>query len=211
MGKILQRNPNSLNLIIFHLGNGASVCAIKQGKSYNTSMGMTPLAGLIMGTRAGDIDCGIIEYMHHQTKKSYESLLNDLNFKSGLLGISQQSSDIREIISHYEDSDTCKLAIELFTNRLVTYFSQYLNELENHLDAVVFTAGIGENASLIRSLFCQKVFMRKIIINENLNKESKNASRLISNSDSEIPVYVVATNEEIIIFQSVKELLSNSN
>ena len=150
--QFLNKPIESVNLITLHLGNGASVCSIKNGKSFDTSMGMTPLEGLIMGTRTGDLDPAIPFFMADHVKLSYKEIDTLLNKQSGLKGISALN-DMRDILVKKEEGDkNAKLAIEMYVKRIRKYIGAYLVGLDGKLDAIVFTAGIGENATEIRKL-----------------------------------------------------------
>lgn len=212
LADILKKQQSNVNAIVCHLGNGASICAIKDGSSYNTTMGLTPLDGLIMGTRSGVIDPSIHEYVCEVTKNTSESLsINSitsiLNKGSGLLGISEISSDIRDVVSVANDKNhpkhnKAKLAIEMFCSRIANYIIQYANDLDNKVDVLVFTAGIGENAYEIRKLIIDKIKLLSLKIDDEANIKSYQDYLCISNSDSsQIPIYKIRTNEEIIICQ----------
>ena len=142
---------DEVNIITLHLGNGCSACAIKNGYSLDTSMGMTPLEGLVMGTRSGDIDPMIIDYINHKEGLSMDQILNMFNKNSGLLGISGLTNDMRDLIAEYEENQDrrAKLAIDIFCNRIKKYIGSYLAEM-NGASAIVFTGGIGENSDFIR-------------------------------------------------------------
>lgn len=207
--EILKKPIQNINTIVCHLGNGASVCAIKKGQSYNTSMGLTPLDGLIMGTRSGIIDPSIHNYLCQITKNSKQpetivSVTDALNKDSGLLGISEVSSDIRDVVAAQNDNKHPKqkqaaLAIKMFTQRIANYIIQYANDLDNEVDALVFTAGIGENAAEIRQAIIDEIKILSLKLNEKKNQASYSDYLLISESSSKIPVYKIRTNEEIMI------------
>lgn len=207
--EILKKPAQNINAIVCHLGNGASVCAIKKGQSYNTSMGLTPLDGLIMGTRSGIIDPSIHNYLCQITKDSKQpetiiSITDALNKASGLLGISEVSSDIRDVVAAQNDNKHPKqkqadLAIKMFSQRVANYIIQYTNDLDNQVDALVFTAGIGENAAGIRQAIIDEIKILSIKLNEQKNQTSYSDYLLISESNTKIPVYKIRTNEEIMI------------
>jgi acetate kinase len=143
---IKETNIKNPNLIIFHLGNGSSVAAIKDGKSVNTSMGLTPLSGIMMGTRTGDIDPAIAEFLQTSKNLSGKEVNDIFNKKSGLLGLSKKSNDMREITTGIEAGDkNCILAFNVFVDRIVDHYSKYLNDIDNKIDGLIFTAGIGYN------------------------------------------------------------------
>jgi len=217
LAEIFKKEAKNLNAVVCHLGNGASICAIKNGKSYNTTMGLTPLDGLIMGTRSGIIDPSIHEYICEVTRSSKNlqtiaSFTTILNKESGLLGISEISSDIRDIIKARNDNKHPKyqqanLAIKMFCQRTANYIIQYFNDLDKQIDALVFTAGIGENDDLIRKLIVDEIKLLSLKINNKTNKQEYKDYLLISDKSSEIPIYKIRTNEEIIICHDTYNLL----
>ncbi|MDR0739633.1 MAG: acetate/propionate family kinase [Mycoplasmataceae bacterium] len=204
MQKIL--NKNTVNLIVCHLGNGASISAIKANKSYATSMGLTPLEGLIMGTRCGDIDPSIPIYLFRQGFKN-DAIDNILNKQSGVQALCG-SSDMRDVQSKYEaNNPEAILTITMYANSVAKYIVDYVNQLENKIDALVFTAGIGEN-----SVFVIKQIIDKIkIINLKLNDQTINTKysdyKLISAEHSVYPIYCVRTDEELMIANDVNEII----
>ncbi|WP_108650092.1 propionate kinase [Dongshaea marina] len=187
-------------LVIAHLGNGASICAVQDGNSVDTSMGMTPLEGLIMGSRSGDIDFGALAYISSRTGQSIEDIEQILNKHSGLLGISGLSSDMRVLEEAYQEGHSgAKLAIHAFVHRVARHIGGHATSLRN-LDAVIFTGGIGENSSFIRKLVCEHLKVFGISLNESTNKESNTATnRVISSTDSLVHTVVIPTNEEKMI------------
>lgn len=205
MQDILKKN--NVNLIICHLGNGASIAAVEKNLSINTSMGLTPLEGLVMGTRSGNIDPGIISYMSKQLNLNANQIDLILNKESGLLGLSK-SSDMRDIIAKADaNNKDAQLALKMFCKRVVEYIVCYANDLKNNVDAIVFTAGIGENAARVRADVCSLSHIIKLEIDQKINDLKIGAYQLISTSNSQIPIYVVRTNEELMIFNDVKKLL----
>lgn len=212
---IINKPQSKVNAIVCHLGNGASICAIKDGKSYNTSMGLTPLDGLIMGSRSGIIDPSIHAYMCDVKKgTTITTLTNDLNKASGLLGISQNSSDLRDVIAASEDKNHPKhiqsqLAIKMFVQRIASYIVQYANDLQNNIDALVFTAGIGENSFIIRNLIINEIKIITLKLVDSKNKDKYDDFLLISDKQSQFPIYKIKTNEEIMICQDAYKLLIN--
>ena len=205
--KFLNKPIESLNLITLHLGNGASVCSIKNGKSFDTSMGMTPLEGLIMGTRTGDLDPAIPFFMADHVKLSYKEIDTLLNKQSGLKGISALN-DMRDILAKKEEGDkNAKLAIEMYVKRIRKYIGAYLVGLDGKLDAIIFTAGIGENASEIRKLCMENLSSLGIELDENKNSASSKLVREINNEKSKIKILVVPTNEELEIAEQTKEVI----
>ena len=203
---------DDINLISCHIGSGASICAIKNGKSFDTTMGFTPNAGLIMGTRSGDIDYSVIPYYINKTGATLSEVDNILNKKSGLLGISGKYSDHRDIESAMEDGDQdAILANNMYINRVVEYIAKYYVELDGKVDAIVFTAGLGENAREFREAILNKLGSLGICVDH--DKNSKIASYLdkhegvISSDESSVEVYVVPTNEELMIALDTYELI----
>jgi acetate kinase len=204
--KILDIEVNKSNFISVHLGNGASVCAIKNGESVDTSMGFTPLSGLIMGTRCGDLDPGIIEFL---LKKgwSQDDVFETLSKKSGLLGISGLTSDARGLIEAMEEGHQgAKLAFQVFTYRVAKYIASYMVSLDT-LDGIILTGGIGENSLLIR----REILNYLKILGYKENKEANEAARfgnqgIITEKDTPV-VLVIPTNEELVIVQESLALL----
>ena len=195
---LLQRDPKELNLITCHLGNGASVAAIREGASMDTSMGFTPLEGLMMGTRSGDIDPAIFGYLERNLGMPPAEIEAMLNKQSGLLGISGISSDLRDVEREYSNgNDRARLALEIYAYHIRKYIGAYAAAL-GRLDALIFTAGVGENDSLIREWSCRGLE----IIGAHLDP-FKNATRhdeaIISKTSSRVTIMIVPTNEELMI------------
>lgn len=187
-----------LKLITCHIGNGGSVCAIKNGKCVDTSMGLTPNAGLMMGTRCGDIDASIVSYICDCTKMSADEVNTKLNKESGYLGISGVSSDARDIENGISSGDErCILAQKMYERRVVNYIAQYYFELGG-CDAIIFTAGLGENSSFTRKGIIDRLGVLGIELDEEANKV-RGEEKLITTKKSKIPVYVIPTNEELMI------------
>ena len=202
-----ERLGKDVKIISCHIGNGASLCAIKDGKSIATSMGFTPIAGVIMGSRCGDIDVGLIPYVMSQTKKSFDDVMMDLNKKSGMLGISGASSDMRDVEEAYESGDKrSTIAMNMYANRIVEYISMYNAKLEG-ADAIVFTAGVGENSNVVRDMVCKKLAFMGIKLDEDKNN-TRGIEGEISTEDSSIKVYVVPTNEELMIAKDTYDLIN---
>lgn len=211
LASILNKSENKVNAIVCHLGNGASVCAIKNGLSFNTSMGLTPLEGLMMGTRCGDIDPSIVEYIASQTGQTISQITNSLNKQSGLLAISNISSDIRDVLKAMNEQDKrASLAITMFVQRIAKYIVDYANQLKVSLDAIVFTAGIGENSSLIRQMVIEQVSLLSLKIDISANDAKYDQFNLISTSTSQYPIYAIRTNEEIIICEDTNLLIDQN-
>jgi len=194
-------------IITIHLGNGSSVCAIKDGKSVETSMGFTPLSGLIMGTRSGDIDPSIMFYLIEKEELSISNVHALLNQHSGLLGISGYSSDMRDLIEESQKGDArCQQAIDSYCYRIKQYVGSYMATL-NGADAIIFTAGIGENSALIREKALDGLDALGILVDPVLNySEQINGARKISSDSSKVEVYAIPTNEELVIAQDASKI-----
>ena len=205
-------------LIICHIGNGSSVCAVEREVCVDTSMGFTPLQGLIMGTRSGDIDPSIVEFLSELEEKKYnrkfsvQEIIEILNKKSGLKGITGKS-DMREIwndVLKKDNSEECekaKLAIDMLVNSLLKYISYYITQLQG-VDAIVFTAGIGENAYYLREKVIKQLNFLGIKLDFDRNKENgKNSDHKITTDDSKIKVLVIPTNEELMISKEVERIV----
>ena len=202
--KLLKKD--SFKLISCHIGSGGSVCAIKDGKCVDTSMGFTPLAGIMMGTRSGDIDPSIIPYVMEKEGKSANEIMNDLNKKSGFLGISGISSDSRDIEDGVARGDKrCELALKMYVNSVVKYIANYY-VLLGHVDALVFTAGIGENSPLTRELIVNALAPLGFKIDKNAN-DVRGKFAKVSAKSSKVDVYVLPTNEELMIAHDTMELI----
>jgi len=206
--RLLDRPLNELNLITLHLGNGASAAAVKGGKSIDTSMGMTPLEGLIMGTRCGDIDPAIIFYLKRKTGMARDEMESILNQKSGLKGICGVN-DMRQIEKLAQSGNSqARLAIDIVCYRIKKYIGAYYAVL-GRIDALVFTAGIGEKSSLIRGGACQGLAHLGIEIDPEKNNQKSNKSFEIQKRGSRIKVLVVPTNEELEIAEQALKCIQN--
>lgn len=197
-----------LKLITCHIGNGASISAVKDGKCINTSMGLTPNAGLIMGTRCGDIDATIVPYIMDKLNLNTKEIDNVLNRQSGLLGISGVSSDSRDIEKGIkEGNERCILAQKMYVKRIVDYIAKYYVELGG-CDAIIFTAGVGENSSDMRKLVLESLDCLGIKIDEEKNSVTRLGKEgLISSEDSSVDCYVIPTDEEVMIARDTFELI----
>ncbi|MHA5195331.1 acetate/propionate family kinase [Oenococcus oeni] len=203
--KLIGKPLEELKLITLHLGAGASVTAIKNGRSFDTSMGFSPLAGLVMATRSGDVDVSLIDYVKAKEDISDQEMLNVLNQKSGLLGVSTISSDMRDLLDVYDTNDHAKLAIDMFVGRVVDYIGQYYFELKG-ADALVFTAGIGENSVPIRKMIIDRLAFLGIKLDEDAN-DKHGVETKITTDDSKMAAYVIPTNEELEIARDVQNLM----
>ena len=208
--EIFGKGKGESNLITAHLGNGCSITAIEKGKSVDTSMGFTPLEGLLMGTRCGDIDPAIILYLMSKDELSFHDMSTLLNRFSGLYGISAQSNDMRELIAAAAKEDKqCQVAIDAFCYRLRKYIGAYTATL-GHVDGLVFTGGIGENAPLVRQKACEGLAELGYEIDPARNGEAVGKESEISTDSSRIRIMVIPTNEELLIardtFRAVRGL-----
>ena len=193
-------------IIIAHLGNGASMAAVKDGKSQDTTMGFTPAGGLIMGTRSGDLDPGVIIYLQNEKKLSVDEINKLVNENSGLIGISGESSDMKELLESENGNDRVKLAIDMFCYQAGKYIGA-LTAVLGGLDTMIFTGGIGENSSEIRQRICQNLDYLGIELNDEKNKENE---KIISENESEVTVRVMKTNEELMISRHSYGILKES-
>lgn len=199
--KILGKDLKDLKLIICHLGSGASITAVKDGKSYDTSMGFSPIAGITMATRCGDIDPSLIQHLMHVEGKSMDEMIHILNHKSGLLGLSGISPDMRDI--RESDTERAKLARKIFINRIVRYVGSYIAEMGG-VDAIIFTAGIGEHDMGVRKEVMDAFKYMGVEPDYEANEE--NGEHFITKPDSKVKVMVIPTNEELIIERDVVRL-----
>jgi acetate kinase len=200
------------NIITMHLGNGCSACAIKSGDSFDTSMGLTPLEGMVMGTRGGDIDPSIIEFLAHKEGMSLNEIDAMLNKQSGLLGLSGLTNDMRDLLDEEREHQDrrAKLAIDVFCQRAKKYIGAYLAEL-GCAEAIVFTGGIGENAAAIRQRICSGLECLGVTLDENLNVSTVGGKEgEISTSQSTIKVFVIPTNEELLIARDTVRCVRNA-
>jgi acetate kinase len=205
MEKLL--NKKDLNLIVCHLGNGASICGIKDGKSYITSMGLTPLEGVIMGTRSGDFDPSIVLYLVRQGM-SIDQIDDLVNKRSGVQGFIN-SADMRDLLAKIQEGDeVAKFTINLYANRVAKYIVEYINLIGKNIDAIIFTAGIGENSAFVVEAIMDKIKIINLSIDSGLLQKSYSNHKLISNDKSVYPIYCVRTNEEIMIAKDVLKLLN---
>ena len=205
MASILGKEETKI--ITCHIGNGGSLAAVKNGKCIDTSMGFTPNAGIIMGSRSGDIDASLIPFVMKKTGMNISEIDNALNKKSGLLGISGVSSDSRDIEDGIKSgNDRCKLAQEMYVNKIVKYIAEYYVEL-NGADAIVFTAGVGENSISTRKQIIDKLACLGIKLDEQRNNVRGEVA-LISTDDSSVKVYVIPTDEEVMIARDTYKLAS---
>ncbi|WP_123040379.1 acetate/propionate family kinase [Cohnella candidum] len=199
---------DKLRLISCHIGNGVSVTAIRNGESYDTSMGLTPLAGVTMGTRSGNIDPAVIPYLERLEGIETDEVLRVLNHQSGLLGISGISNDIRDLLKiAKEGHERSQLALDLFVSKLHQYIGLYFARL-NGADGIIFTAGVGENSPEIREKICQGLEFAGVYLDREANAAGS-GERMISSAYSPCKVMVIPTNEEIVMARDAVELVEN--
>ncbi len=197
--EFINKPISELNIITCHLGNGSSICAIRGGKSVHTSMGFTPLAGVMMGTRCGDIDPSILPFLADKESLTLQQLNEIMNSKSGLLGVSELSHDCRDILEVSKTNEQAKLALDIFVERVRAYIGQYMVKL-GHVDAILFTGGIGENAINIRERVCTSLEPLGISIDLEKNRSK---STIFSSEERSISLAVIETNEELMIAKDV--------
>ena len=192
-------------IIVAHLGNGASISAVLNGKSVDTSMGLSPLEGLVMGTRSGDIDPTAVEYIARKEGLDFDGVMNLLNKKSGVLGVSGVSSDFRDLLAAADEGNKrAKLAVDMFCYRVAKYIGAYTAAM-NGVDLIAFTAGVGENNGFVRSQICDYLGFMGVQIDAKAN-EVAGEERKISTDDSKVLVYVIPTNEELAIARETVRL-----
>lgn len=209
--KINNMERDEVNIISMHLGNGCSACAIKNGKSVDTSMGLTPMDGLIMGTRCGDIDPTVIEFLAHNEGISMDEVFSVLNKRSGLIGISGLTNDMRDLLEEEKEHNDRRatLAIDMFAHRIKKYIGFYLAEM-NGANAICFTGGIGENSAEIRKRSLANLEFFGIKLDEDKNKMAFGGKEMkISSDDSKIDVYVIPTNEELLLARDTVRVVLN--
>jgi acetate kinase len=207
--ELLKKDLKKLKVITCHLGNGCSIAAIDKGISIDTSMGFTPLEGLLMGTRSGDIDVSIILYVMAKEGLNYSEANTLLNKHSGLQGISGVSSDMREVITEMnEGNKKAKLAFDIFCYRVKKYVGSYIAALGG-LDVLVFTGGIGENSPDVRKAICDNLEYLGIEFDKTANN-TKDKEKAITTAKSKAAVYVIPTNEELMIALETKEIVKNA-
>lgn len=204
--KVLEKDQKDLNMISCHLGNGSSICAVKEGKSFDTTMGLTPLEGLVMGTRSGDLDPTVVTFLMNEYGYDTKKMDNVLNKESGVLGVSGVSSDFRDLENASNDGNKrADIALKMFANRAKRYVAGYMAEVGN-VDAIVFTGGIGENSATMRADIMKGFEQFGIKIDPEKNNV-RGGCHLISTDDSKVKVFVIATNEELMIARDTKKLV----
>ena len=201
---------SSAKIISCHIGNGGSLCAIKGGKVVDTTMGFTPLAGIMMGSRSGDIDPSIIPFIMKKLNKSADEIITMLNKNSGLLGVSGVSSDSRDVeAGANEGNERCLLAERMYAQKIANFIAMYNNLLDG-ADAIVFTAGVGENSINMRKMIIERIHSLGVMVNDELNKV-RGEFRKISTDESKIALYVVPTNEELMIAMDTYNIIVGGN
>ncbi|ASM32135.1 Acetate kinase [Serratia marcescens] len=204
--KMLNKPVEEVNVITCHLGNGGSVTAVRNGQCVDTSMGLTPLEGLVMGTRSGDIDPAIIFHLHDSLGMSVDQINKMLTKESGLLGLTEVTSDCRYVEDNYDSKADAKRAMDVFCHRLAKYVGAYSALMEGRLDAVIFTGGIGENAGMVRELTLNKLGLLGFEIDHDRNMAARfGKSGAITKDDSRLAL-VIPTNEELVIAQDASRL-----
>ena len=203
---LLGKSVEETNIISAHLGNGSSITAVKEGKSFDTTMGLTPLEGLVMGTRSGDLDPAVVTYIEEKDGLSASEINNILNKESGVLGVSGVSSDFRDLEdAAKEGNERAQVALDMFTTRTKRYIAGYMAEIEK-VDAIVFTGGIGENSIEMREDILKGFEQFGIKIDQEANKV-RGGEHVISTEDSKVKVMVIATNEELMIARDTQDLV----
>ena len=203
--EMLGKPLKDLKLITMHIGAGASITAIKDGKSFDTSMGFSPLAGITMATRSGDVDPSLVAFVQEKLGVSSQEMISILNHKSGLLGISQLSPAMRDILAAADKgNDQAQLALDMYVNRIVRYVGAYIAEMDG-ADAIVFTAGVGENSIPVRKMVTDKLAYFGIKIDQEKNK-CHGVERDLSADDAKIKTLLIPTNEELMIVRDIERL-----
>ena len=205
----LKLDLKNSKIIVAHLGNGASVSAVLNGECVDTSMGLTPLEGLVMGTRSGDIDPAFVEYLCNKENLTVSEVLNILNKKSGMLGMTGISSDYRDVSAAAEagnqDAINC---LEAYAYRIIKYIGSYIAAMGG-VDVITFTAGVGENDDVVRKMVCDKLAPFGVKLDEEKNAKRSKEPRIISTPDSSVIIAVIPTNEELAIARKSAEIAEN--
>lgn len=209
MAKVLNKPLNEVNIIVAHLGNGSSLTAVKNGQSVDTTMGLTPLQGMVMGTRAGDVDATVVQYLCNNKGISVDEAINYLNKKSGVLGVTGVDSDVRTVEDEAaKGNKRCQLALDMIAYTAKKFIGSYLAVL-NGADAIVFTGGIGENGAQTREDIVSGLENLGVVLDKEKNKNFKRGQlQLISAPESKVKIYILPTNEELMMARDTKELIS---
>ncbi|MBQ4039814.1 MAG: acetate kinase, partial [Oscillospiraceae bacterium] len=203
--ELIGKPADELKIVTCHMGNGSSICAVDGGKSVDTSMGFTPLAGLPMGTRCGDIDAGIMEYIMNKYDVNIKDMMNILNKKSGMVGVSELSSDFRDL-GDAKDNDQAKLALDMFCYSVAKTVGSYVVAMGG-VDAIIFTAGVGENSKSVRAAVCKYLKAIGAVMDEDKNNSCRGEAD-IATDDSAVRLWVIPTNEELVIARDAKVIVS---
>jgi acetate kinase len=207
---ILGKDIEKMKIITCHLGNGASIAAIKNGKSYDTSMGLTPVEGLIMGTRCGDLDLGAYKFIIDKENLTIEQADSMINKKSGMLGISGVSSDMRDIENaEKEGNNRAKVSLKMYSYRVKKYIGAYAAAMGG-VDLIIFTGGIGENADTTREDVCSDMEFMGVDFDFSINKGLRGTDKIISKENSKVMVMVITTNEELVIALDTEKIFNNN-
>jgi len=205
--EVIGRDSRKMKMVTCHLGNGASITAIENGKSIDTSMGFTPVDGLIMGTRTGDIDPGVLLYLADKEHLSLKGISNVINKRSGMMGISEISSDMRDLeLAYYEGNERASLALTMYAYRVKKFIGAY-TAIMNGLDALIFTGGVGENDFNIRRMICQQLEYLGLEFDEVANHGVKGEDKVISKDKSRVTAAVIKTNEELVIASDTHKIV----
>lgn len=211
---LLGKPASECNIISLHIGSGASACAIKHGYSIETSMGMTPLAGLVMGTRTGDLDPAVLFYVKEKLGLSDNLILEVSNKKSGILGITECYADRRDVEEHLGDNEGCRLAFEMESSRVKKFIGSYIAAIGEPVDAIVFTAGVGENGFMLREQICSNMEHLGIKLDKEANNKAATflgaGETEISAADSKVKVFMVPTNEELVLVEDTLAILNGT-
>ena len=206
---MLEKKQNT-RIVVCHLGNGSSVSAVLNGKCIDTSMGLTPIQGLMMGTRSGDVGAGALQYMMAKENLTIDQALDIMNKKSGILGVSGKSSDLREVLEGMQNGDDrCRLAVDMVAYIIKKYVGSYVAALDG-IDALCFTGGIGENAALIREKVCAGLDSMGLVIDPVKNDRRSSAARDISTNGSTARIFVIPTQEEYVIANDTYNIVSGT-
>lgn len=211
---LLDKPASQCNIISMHMGSGASACAIKHGNSIDTSLGMTPLAGLVMGTRCGDLDPSIPFYVKEKLGLSDKLTMEALNKQSGILGITECYADRRDVMEHFGDNDKCRLAMEMEAARAKKFIGSYIAAIEEPVDAIVFTAGVGENNYIVREKICAGLSHMGIKLDAEKNRAAMafmGAGEMeISAPDSAVKIFMIPTNEELVLVEDTVAIMNGT-
>lgn len=209
VGEFLGVDITKLKIITCHIGNGGSITAVLEGKSVDTSMGLTPTEGLMMGTRCGDVDPGALTYIMHRHNLDADGLQKVINKESGMLGVSEISSDMREIENAVNNGDPrATLGLEMYEQRIIKYIGAYAAEMGG-VDIIVFTGGVGENQTGLRADVCRPLAFLGVDLDEELNAGIRGREAVITKPGSKVTVAVIPTDEELMIARDTREIVSS--